>query len=161
MATTIQIGSTIIEFPDSGEQEDWAPSITAFALAVEAALNLVVGPFDVAPQLLTIDAYNPGTNIDMPNFAFPVSDVRAVHIVYSVFRNTSLVTAAETGTLEIVYNPNAAPGSKWEKSREGTGIAFIDFNVTDVGQVTFTTTAIAGASHVGSLTYIAKALLQD
>ena len=38
--------------------------------------------------------------------------------------------------------------------------ANIEFNVTDNGQIQFTTTALSGASHAGRLTFEARALEQ-
>jgi hypothetical protein len=161
MAIEIQIQGTVIEFPESAAEPNWAPAIIEFAQAVEAALNQVTGAFDVAPQVQIIDAYNPGVAIDMPNFAFPVSDVRAVDIIYSVFRSTTDETVAEMGSIQMVYNPDGPVSQKWETSRESTGDAKISFAVTDLGQVTFTTQTMTGTNHVGRLTYQAKALLQD
>ena len=161
MAIQIQIQNNIIEFPESAQEPNWAPAMVEFALAVEAALNQVTGPFDVPPQILDIDAQNPGVNVDMPNFAFPVAEVRAVHAIYSCFRTTTTTTVSETGTMQFVYNPDGPIGNKWEITRDFTGDAGITFNVTDIGQVTFTTSTLGGSNHVGRLTYQAKALLSD
>lgn len=161
MSVTIQIQSNIIEFPSSSESPNWAPAVVEFAKAVEAALNQVTGPFDVPPQIQIIDSYNPGMNVDMPNFSFPVSDVRAANLIYSVFRTTTAETVAETGNIQIVYNPDGPIGNKWEVTRQFDGDAQIVFNVTDLGQVQFTTTTISGTNHVGRISYQAKALLQD
>lgn len=161
MAIEIRIQNNIIEFPESAQEPNWAPAVIQFALAVEAALNQVTGPFDVPPQIQDIDSYNPGVSINMPNFAFPISEVRAVHVVYSCFRNTTDETVSETGTMQFVYNPDGPIGKKWELTRDATGDAKITFYVTDTGQVQFTTAAIAGTNHVGRLSYTAKSLLSD
>lgn len=158
---TITIQGTIIEIPASGASPNWAPAIIQAFQAIEGALSQVAGTFDVPPQVMTIDAYNPGVNIDMPNFSFPVSDVRAAQLIYSVYRTTTTQTVVETGTMEIVYNPNGSVGNKWTLTREGNNDAKIEFNVTDLGQVQFTTTTLSGSNHEGRLTYLAKALLQD
>lgn len=158
---TINISGTVIEFPDSGASPSWAPAVIQFAEAVEGALLSSNGPFDVTPQVQTIDAYNPGISIDIPGLSFPTSDVRSVGVTYSLIRSTSSSTVAERGNLELVYNPAGPVGNKWNVSRDLTGDALISFYVTDVGQVQFTTTTLAGSNHTGKLSYTAKALLQD
>lgn len=129
-----------------------------FAQSVEAALNAVAGTYDVSPQIQTIDSYNPGTNVDIPNLAFPTSNVRAAMIRYAVYRNTSTTTLSEVGSIYMVYNPSNGSGLKWETTREYDGNASISFNVTDTGQVQFSTETLGGINHNGVITYAGMAL---
>jgi hypothetical protein len=161
MAIEIRIQGSVIEFPESSAEPNWAPAIIEFAQAVEAALNQVTGAFDVPPQIQIIDDYNTSTNVEIPNLDFPVTDVRAVEIIYSCYRTTSAETVTEAGSIQMVYNPDASVNQKWQFSRESVGDAKITFNVTDAGQVRFSTEALTGTGHVGRLTYQAKALLQE
>ena len=156
----VTIGSTIINFPNSGTSPNWAPAVIDFAVAVENALAGVVGPFDVSPQTLIIDTYNPGTNINIPNLSFSTTVVRGAFIRYTVFRSTSMTSAYEIGELKIVYNPSGPVNNKWEVGRQYVGDGSITFNVTDTGQVQFTTTTLSGINHTGQLSYSAVALLQ-
>lgn len=158
MSTPITISGTTIVFPTSGESPNWSPAIVQFAQLVADALSLVAGPFDVFPQIFTMTS-NANTNVNITNLSFPTSNVRAAFIRYTVYRNTSSTTVTEAGNLIIVYNPSNSVGNKWSINQIFTGDASIVFNVTDTGQVQFSTTAIAGTSHVGSLTYSAQALL--
>lgn len=160
MAITITISGTPIEFPTSGSDPNWANAVVAFAQAVEGALQNVSGAFDVSPQVLNIDAQNPGTNIDITSLSFPTSEVRAIILSYAVFRQTSSVAVSETGELRYNYNPDNLIGNKWEKNRDYQGDAKISFTMSDTGQVSFSTTALAGTNHVGAITFTAKALLQ-
>lgn len=161
MSVQIVIQGTIIDFPTSDEAPNWADAVVQFAQAVEAAIAVAIGPFDLAPQVLNIDAYNPGTNIDIINLTFSTTQVRAADIFYSVYRNTTTVTAVEQGIIHIVYDPSAPVNNKWNISQERTGDASISFNITDVGQVRFTTTSLAGLNHTARLTFSAKALQQE
>lgn len=158
---TIIIQGTPIDFPDSDQSPNWAPAVIQFAQAVEAALSIAIGTFDISPQVMNIDASNPGTNVNIHNLSFSTTQVRGAFIRYTVYRNTSTTTAVEGGTIEIVYNPAGPVNNKWEISRVRTGNAFIDFTVTDVGQVQFTTATLSGINHVGRLSYEANALEQD
>lgn len=161
MSIQITIQGTPITFPSAGGSPQWAEAVDKFAQAVEGALNSVVGAFDVAPQALIIDAYNPGTNINIAALSFPTASVRSAFIRYAVFRSTNSTSVYESGELEIVYNPNGPTNNKWEIAQKLVGDGQILFNVTDTGQVQFSTTSISGGSHVGKLTFVAQAVLQN
>jgi hypothetical protein len=157
----ITIQGSPISFPVAGTSPQYAEAIDEFAVAVEGALNTVIGAFDVPPQSLVIDSYNPGTNIPIAALSFPTASVRAAFIRYAVFRSTNLTSVYESGELEIVYNPNGPVNNKWEVGQQLLGNGDITFSVTDSGQVQFSTTAIAGTSHTGLLTFVAQAVLQS
>lgn len=164
MSKTINIQGTIIEFPESGTSPDWAEAVDQFAEAVETALAGVVGPYDVSPQVMTINGptYNPtASSIDIPNLAFSTIAVRAAKIEIAVYRETTTSEVSENNTILIVYNDSNTPGTKWELSRETVGDASIDFTITDTGEVQFTTTSIGGINHIGVISYSAKALLNS
>lgn len=157
----ITIQGTVIDFPDSSESPNWAEAMIQYAQAVEDALATVVGAFDVAPQALIIDAYNPGTNIDISSLSFPTSTVRSAFIRYAVFRSTSTTSVYESGEILIVYNPNGPVNNKWEIGQRKLGDGKISFSVTDAGQMRFSTTAISGSNHTGKLTFVAQSILQS
>lgn len=150
-----------IEFPDSGNEPNWAPAVIEFAQAVESALAGAVGDFDVTPQTFDFDSENPGSLIDIPNLSFPTDQVRSAIITYAVHRTTDSTEVTEGGQLLIVYNASNSASNKWEPQREFTGDASITFTVTDVGQVQLNTIALAGTSHTGRISYSAKALKQS
>lgn len=158
---TITIQGTPITFPVAGSSPQWAEAVDQFAQAVEGALNSVTGAFDVAPQALIIDAFNPGTNIPIAALSFPTASVRSAFIRYAVFRSTNTTSVYESGELEIVYNPNGPINNKWEVAQRLVGNGDITFSVTDTGQVEFSTIAIAGSSHTGQLTFVAQSILQS
>ncbi len=157
----IIIKGTPIDIPNSGSSPDWAPAIIEAFQAIADAVNIFTGTFDVAPQIKNIDIYNSSSNIDIDNLIFPPSDVRAVTVFYTVYRKTTETTLgsgdgqelAETGTLEFVFNNSRPSTTKWEVGRIGEGDALIDFNVTDLGQVQFTTSPLTGTDHTGIISY--------
>lgn len=160
MSTPINIQGTIVNIPTSGDSPNWAPAITLAFQLIANALQAFVGPFDVSPQVYVMVS-NVNTNANLPNLAFPTSEVRGAFIRYSAFRMTTTDTVSETGNIIVTYNPDGPIGQKWEISRDYDGDAQITFNVTDVGQIQFSTTLLPGASHTGAITYVAQALLQD
>lgn len=164
MSKTITISGTPIDFPESGESPDWAPAVLEFAEATADALSGVVGAFDVSPQIMNIDAYNPTSiNVDVTNLSFSVTSVRSATITMAVSRErTDGTKKTELSLINIVYNASNSIGSKWELTREITGNAYISFNITDNGQVQFTNTAIGSSgTHTGILSYSAKAQLNS
>jgi len=158
MSVPVTITGTTVLFPSSGQEANWSGPVVQFAQLVADALSLVAGPFDVFPQIYTMVS-NANTNVNVTNLSFPTSNVRAAFIRYTVYRNTNSTTVTEAGNLIIVYNPSFSIGSKWSINRVYTGDASINFNVTDTGQIQFSTTSIAGTGHVGTITYSATSLL--
>ena len=163
MSRSITIQGTEIEFPESGESPDWGEAVVEFAEAVEDALASVAGTFDVPPQTLNIDAQNPtSTNVDIPNLSFSTASVRAAFITVAVYRDTSTTTVSEAFDIITVYNPENGSGLKWSLSVSSVGDdSLTTFNITDVGQVQFTTTALGGTGHTGLITYTGKAVLNS
>jgi len=157
----ITIQGKTIAFPNSGTSPNWAEAVIEFAQATESALASVVGTYDVALQTFDFDSSNPGSDVDIPNLNFPVTQVRAATIEYAIDRTTSLTEVTEKGTLEIVYNSTNSSSNKWEVVRGFVADSSVSFTVTDVGQVQISTTALSGTSHTGRITYEAKALPQS
>jgi hypothetical protein len=157
----IVINNTPIEFPEVAESPDWSPAVVEFAQQVEAALNVAIGQFDVAPQVMVFDAYNAGQTIPVNNLLFPTANVRATYITYAIYRSTSLSTVSEAGFIVAVYDASQPSNNKWQFTQGPvTGDTSVDFSVTDLGQFQITCNNIAGTSHSGRISYSAKAVLQ-
>lgn len=156
---TITIAGTPIDFPNSGSSPNWAPEVIRFAQAVEAALEGVVGPFDVLPQFFTLTgAHNPTSSpVEIVSLSFPVANVRSFIMEYDVFRETDSTQVTESGTFWGNYNEDGPTGDKWDFSLEKVGDADITFDISDTGQVSFETTAIAGTGHTGRINFRARA----
>lgn len=159
MPVNIEIQGTLVQFPTSGEEPNWAPPITQFAQLVATALSGLIGPNDVSPQVYTMIA-DTNTNVDLTGLQFSTALVRSALITYSVYRQTSNANASEAGEIQMVYNPNNSIGEKWEFSQQKVDDGKITFNVLDTGQVQFSTTALGGTSHIGHISFYAKALSQ-
>lgn len=160
MSISINIQGTVIDFPSDSASPDWAEGVIAFAQAVASALSGAVGPADISPQVMNIDAQNPtSTNVDITNLSFSTTTVRAATISIATYRTTDSTSAYEFDTIMVTYNSANSIGQKWEMIREYEGNGSITFNITDTGQVQFTTTALSGTNHAGILSYSAKALL--
>jgi len=157
----IDIRGTIIDFPNTGTAPDWSKTIIQFAQAVEEALKVATGKYDVSAQTLDISASNPISNQDIAALSFPVSEVQSVKIYYSVYRETNVSKITEEGEINLVYNPDNPVNKKWEMTREFQGDAKISFNVLDSGQVQYSTTTLSGLNHKGFISFYAKATLKQ
>jgi hypothetical protein len=161
MSIQVTINNTVIEIPSSAQSPNWAPGLIEFCQAVEQALLNSTSPGDIAPQIVNIDAQNPGTNIDVTGLNFSTSTVRSAIIEYSVSRSTSSSNATESGDIEVNYDASRGIGLKWAISRSRVGDAGISFSITDTGQLQFTTSALPGINHVGNIGFRARAILQS
>lgn len=157
----IVIGDQTIPFPNTAASPVWSEAVIQFAQAVASALSGVFGEGDIARQSFTLDAsHNPASDVSLTGLSFSSSVVRSGFVRYSVFRQTSTNVAYEAGQMTVVYNPDGASGLKWEIQRDYVGNGFITFSIDDAGQFSFSTTAIAGASHIGKISFVGSALLQ-
>lgn len=163
----IVIKGTPIDLPASGASPLWSEAIIAAFQALTDAVNVFTGTFDVAPQTKNIDIYNSASNIDVDNLVFPPTDVRAVTVFFTIHRKTEETTlgagngqeVTESGTLECVYNSSSNTNQKWEIGRMGEGEAFVQFTMTDLGQIQMTTTPLTGINHTGIVAYRALSIL--
>lgn len=162
---TIIIKGTPIEFPDSGASPNWAPAVIEAVEALTDAVNSVTATYDVPPQVQNIDANNSSSNVNINNLNFPATDVRAAIVYYSVYRKTQNSgppdgqEVTEAGQLEISYNASRPVTQKWELVRTGQSDALINFNITDLGQIQFSTQPLTGISHTGIISYRGIAIL--
>lgn len=152
----ITISGEDIDFPDSGQSPNWAPAIIRFAELVTQSLNSFAGPYDVSKQVISLNN-DVNTNVDAPLLDFPTSAVRGAFIRYTVYRKSDTTTSVMAGNLITVYNPDASPGNKWDLTNVFSGQNILTFNITDAGQVQYSTTALGGVYAEGTLTYTALA----
>lgn len=163
----IVIKGKTINVPNSGASPNWSQGIIDAIQALSDAVNSVTATYDVPPQVQNIDANNESTNVDLNNLSFPSSEVRAATIYYSVRRKTDPsgppdgMEVTEAGTLEISFNDSRPVTQKWELVRSGQSNGLISFNITDTGQVRFTTSPLTGINHTGIISYRAISILND
>jgi hypothetical protein len=167
MSIPITIQGTVINIPSSSEQSNWAPGIIAALRAIATALNSVSGTYDIANQSQNIDANNSSNDVVITNLSFPVSQVRSATIFYSVYRMTEdsgsddAQEVAEGGFFTIVYNASNPTNNKWEITQERAGTANITFEISDTGAFSFSTTALTGINHIGTISFRAIAVLNS
>jgi len=160
MSVVINIQGTPIEFPSSGESPNWAPAVIEFARAVEDAIASAVGPFDIAPQVISLPA-SVNTDLDITNLSFSILAVRAAFISYSLYLvHPTNGTVSEAGSIIASYDSNLPLDGKWVLSRDYVGSdTGAVFSMTDEGQMQITLNLTGYTS--GRLSFSAKALEQE
>lgn len=105
MSYQVQVGTQVITLPSTGADAVWSGGQIQFNKAVAAALNGIVSPFDTPPTVITID--NTGvTNLKLEDIQS--GDVRSYIMTYGIYRENSVQTLYEQGTLRGVYNDDTS-----------------------------------------------------
>lgn len=162
----IQIGTDIINFPNSGTDALWSPSVIQFAELVADTLNGIASPYDLSPRVqdLTTD-YN--TGLFLQGAEFPNTAVRQFSLSYAIYRTRtdSSLSVTESGILNGIYNSKTA---EWELQdqyhgdRKSDGECYHEF-IMNSDKVTLTTFAIGSPydANNSKISYSAKTLLVD
>ena len=168
MTVKIQIKDTIIDFPVSGESPNWAPEVVRAIQELANAVNSISSSYDISPQYLIIDQYSSANNVEIENLKFSSTNILSAQIFYAVKRQTEDEPlnpgeyVSEEGVLEIIYNQDNPIGNKWEMARTFVGNAKISFDISDLGQITFSTTALSGGiNHTGIISFRALSILNS
>ena len=159
MSIPLTIQGVTYNYPESGTDPNWAEEASSWSSAVTSALNSLLGSGDILLSTATI-ANNQSSSADVSGMLFDPTSVRAANISYTIYRVTATVTSgnAESGTIYITYDNNASSGNKWLLSQQINGSSGVTFSITDLGQVQYTSTSLAGASYSGTIKFSAKTL---
>lgn len=162
MPITLTVNNIPYEYPVAGDSPGWGQPATDWAAQVTTVLNDLLGPNDITQTTFTV-----GNNIavftDIAGLSFNTGEVRGSTIEYTIYRYSDSFPSgnAESGTLTIVYDNNAAPGSLWSMTGYGiNGYAGVTFTITDLGQVQYKSTNITGTNYAGNMHFRAKSLNQ-
>lgn len=146
MSVKVTIGSQVISFPVSGDSANWAPAVTAFAIAVSQALAGIASAFDIPPsvQVLTNDT---NTNLNINNAIFPSDVVRSFVFSYAIYRTNGVGALAESGSVNGVFNTISSTWyleQEFQGERQDDGAPFTTFNMSG-DQLQISTFPIGGA----------------
>jgi len=130
----------------SGASDTQIPS----ALAVKTYVDALPAAIIVSQTSFTI-ANNQTANIT--GLVFDPTLFRGIKIEYSIYRQTDTASSgvAQMGQLRFIYNTQAA---SWSMSDDYAGQnAGVEFSITSLGQIQYTSSDITGANYVGVLKY--------
>ncbi len=155
MSTTVIIGNKSFEIPDPGETEGWGEDTTDYLIAIADALTTVQGPNDILQTTAPI-ANNVTTPTPISGFAFSTANVLSISSEYFITRtfDNGTSTVAESGTIIGSFD-----GSEFTISVESEGETGVEFDITNTGQVTYTSSDLTDYT-TGSINFTAKTLDQ-
>lgn len=145
MAKQLQIGSTIFNYPEQGDNPGWGEDATAWAEAVTDALENVQGVNDILVTSATL-ANNQSSAANIPGLSFNVGQVESVEVDYFIKRifDSGASTVAETGKVLGHFD-----GSDFIISSETTGETGTVISALASGQFQYTTSNLA--NHTSSI----------
>lgn len=162
--TPITIQGITVNFPISGSSPNWSAAVIQAIELIAEALTISSGPYDIPPQNFIMTS-NVNSNVPIPNLEFPVTAVQGAMVLYGCQRSTNSVQISQSGILILNYDPTQSPGSLWQITDEfassSSAGAGITFSMSDVGQLQFSTTSIAGTDYQGTINFRALAVLNS
>lgn len=135
MAKNRQIGSNPVIVPEAGDNPGWGEDTTELFDQIIDALADVQGPNDILTTSANL-ANNQITPASVPGLVFNTGQVQSIDVDYLVIRvyDSGATTVTESGKMYGNYD-----GSTFYLSVEATGDVGIAFDITNAGQVTYTT----------------------
>lgn len=141
MSKTLQIGNSLFEYPENGEQAGWGEEASNWAEAVTDAISNIQGPNNISITTFSL-TNNQSTAADIIGLNFNVSSggILSVNIEYMVERiyDSGSSTIAEAGKISGLWD-----GSNFSITREAVGNADVEITVQNNGQFQYTTSDLA------------------
>jgi hypothetical protein len=151
---TIKGVSYLIPTPND---EVWGEDTTNLLIAIVDSLNSAASAGDIADNTEVIVLNNQTTPISVTNLVFDNAVTKSAAIDYYVYRVIDSTEYAEVGQLRVVYKDIA---NSWVLDRTyGGEDAGITFDITSVGQVTYTSTDLGAGVYSGVMKYRARSIL--
>lgn len=153
MSKTLVINNIPFEYPEQGEPSPWGEAATGWAQEVTTVLSSVNGPSDILES--ASDIVNGATNLPINALLFNPLTVRSFSVRANIARYfVSGVTINNAKYQEVLliglYNTQTGT---WTLQEDGIGDADITFDLTDSGQITYSTGTMTGT---GTYTAIIK-----
>jgi len=158
------IGSTPIDFPNTGTDAVWSEAVDEFVVAVEEQLNGIVSIYDITPRVQDL---NIGAAVDetanVSACIFNPTFVRGFVFSYALYRTNGTLALAENGTVSGAYNTST---SLWELEHQFSGVRDVNGNFyhkfdMSGNQLTIKATAITGTVSGSKISYSAKTFKRD
>jgi hypothetical protein len=152
MPKLLTIGTEEFEFPLEGENAGYGSEITDWAEAVTGALSTVERPGDLVNKTAQI-LNNVSSPQNISEFNFSPSIVASFEAKYFVERVSAGDAKREAGFIEGYYD-----GSDWIIAIRTVGNAGINFEITSLGQITYTSDNLPGQLPSSNIKFEAKVI---
>lgn len=146
----ITIGTTTVQFPNTGASPLWSEAVIQFAELVAIQLQAQASPFDIAPTVMTL-TNNINTNVVLTgngaNLSFPSGQVRSFEFSYGIYRKSSTNSYIETGKVSGVFNSTTNSWSiqhDYMGDVQASGASWLDFDMNGNDELVLTTVLIPG-----------------
>lgn len=139
MAVTLTINNTPFEYPEPGDQAPWGSGATEWSKEVTRVLNSLSGPSDILETSAIIDN-NITVAQPISSFFFDPVAVRSFSMQVSIYRTYGVNEVAE----QLMFNGLNRGAAGWELQVDGIGNSGVTLDITSLGQVTYTSTNLAG-----------------
>lgn len=152
MPKILVVGNDSFDFPTEGENGNYGEQVTSWAEAVTDALTTVQQPNDLSRTTAQI-LNNVSVPTAVSGFLFDSSEVVSINAEFVVNRSTSSpsVVLVQSGVIEGNYD-----GSEWVITVRSIKNAGISFDISNSGQITYTTNNMIGANYSGQIIFRAK-----
>jgi hypothetical protein len=154
MSKTLIVNNTPFEYPEQGEPSPWGEPATGWATEVTRVLNSVNGPSDIIES--AADIVNGAVNASIDALYFNPLTVRSFSVRGNVSRyfvdGVGAVNNAKYQEILLIGLYNTQTGT-WTLQEDGNEDAEISFDVTDSGQLVYSTSTMTGT---GTYTAIIK-----
>jgi hypothetical protein len=161
----LTINNKVFNYPDAGSQPGagdssigYGEDATAWAEEVSSVLTSLLGSGDIIQTDATI-TNNTTSAADVTGLLFNNAVTRAANISYTILRATTSPVASliETGTIYLTLNTVTLT---WYISQTKSEDAGVNFSITALGQVQYTSTNMTGTGYTGTITFQARTLSQ-
>lgn len=155
MAFNVVVKGTTYSIPEAGQEPGWGEQLSAYFDAVAEALGDLISEDDVLQTSFTLQN-NITSYTNVAGLVFNTASARGGKVHYTAYRTTDSNEIAEEGTISIVYKNGDA---LWLLSRDFTGDAGLDFDITNAGQIQYKTSNLSGSNYSGTLRF--RAVMQQ
>lgn len=147
-ARDLPAGNTAVNYTPTQTASEGNDKISAHLKGIDSALATLGGSGEVIGTSSILQ--NQITATDLTGLLFNGTSFRSIEGVLSVYRATSTVEKTETVYFQATYNTLAGT---WVLSIEGTGNSGCIYNITNSGQMTYTSDTLSGVSYTSLVRY--------
>lgn len=157
MSTPLIVNGNLYNYPSSGTSPNWAEEATGWAQAVTDVLETVQGADDIVITTALL-ANNQNTPQNIAGLNFDPTQARGAIVTYSVNRFTDGVGGEERAEVGYLYCSYIASATAWRVAVAGGGSSGVDFSMTSLGQIQYTSDLQAGDNYNGTIVFKATSL---
>lgn len=152
MPRILVVGTEEFEIPNEGENGNYGEEVSDWMEAVTEALTTVQQPNDITTTSASI-LNNVSSPTAVAGFLFDSSEVISINAEFIITRTTvsPAATLVQSGFIEGNYD-----GSTWLITIRSVRDAGVLLDITNSGQVTYTSSNVTGTSYTGEILFKAK-----